>query len=160
MERRWKVYQVACYLQLLFTGLHSFVSFVGVFQFKHPIYFLLLTIAYGLLFWLAGFGISIYNRLYPDKPVAGKDKRLFNRLFLINFFLSVFLFGLVFAEISTLNDISDILSLSITGLPIPFYIQLIAYILMLIFHFLILYGMYNLRVLLNINSQKKKFEFE
>lgn len=160
MQRGWKLFQVCCYLQLLLTALHCVVSFIGMVQYMHPMSFLLRTIAYGLIFWLAAFGLSIYKRLFPDQPVTGKDKKLFNRLFLINFFLSAYLFGLVFAEVSMINDIGRMLNLRSTELPFEFYIQLIAYLLMLIFHLVILYSLYNLRLLLNTNFRKKRFEFE
>ena len=160
MRRHWKLFQVCCYMQLLLTGLHCILSFIGIIQYMHPMHFFLRAIAYSIIFWLAAFGISLFNKLYPDQPVTGKDKKLFNRLFLINFFLSSFLFALVFAEVRSLQDFGRVLGLSSTELPFAFYIQLIAYGLMLFFHILILYGLYNLRVLLNNNFRKKKFEFE
>ena len=160
MRGYWKLFQVCCCLQILLSALHGIVSFIGVFQYIHPMQFILRAIAYGFIFWLAAFGLSIFNKLYPDQPITGKDKKLFNRLFLINFFLSAFLFALVFAELGRLQDYIRMFGLSGTELPFEFYIPLIAYLLMLLFHFLILYGMYNLRIQLYHNYRKKKFEFE
>ena len=92
--------------------------------------------------------------------LVGSDKKKFNRLFLLNFLLIVFLFGLIFSEISSLTDARYLLSESGSVLPFSFYIQLIAYLAMLIFHLMILYGLYKLRLLLFYNFNKKKFEFE
>ncbi len=160
MRWHWKLFQFCCYLQILLAVLHCVISFIGVFQYINSMHFFLRAIAYGLIFWLAAFGLSIFKKLYPDQPVTGKDKKLFNRLFLINFFLSAFLFALVFAERRNLQVYGRMFGLSGTELPFEFYIQLIAYLLMLIFHLLILYGLYNLRLLLYSNYRKKKFEFE
>lgn len=156
----WKLFQVYCCLQILFAGIHSLVSFIGVFTTAHPLYFILCTLAYALIAWLAIFGLSMYNKLFPDQPVTGSKKKLFNRLFIINFLLTIFLFGLLFLEINTLKGISQSLSLSLSTLPFSLYIQIIAYLLMLIFHLLILYGMFQLRITLYRNYKNKKFEFE
>jgi hypothetical protein len=160
MRGYWKLFHACCYLQLLLTALHCIVSFIGVFQYLHPLHFFLRTIAFGLFFWLAAFGLSIYKKLFPDQPVTGKDKKYFNRLFLINFFLSVFLFALVFSEMKELQIIRRMTGLNYLELPFAFYIQLIAYLLILVFHLLILSGLYNLRLLLDHNFRKKKFDFE
>jgi hypothetical protein len=160
MRIGWKLFQICCCLQLLLTGLYAVFSFFGMFEKDQPVPFLIRTVAFCFLFWLPAFGLSTFNRLYPDQPVTGKSKKLFNRLFIINFLLSAFLFGLVFSELGSLSDLSRRLYMSRTELPFAIYIQLISYLLMIVFHFLILYGLYSLRLLLNYNFRKKKFEFE
>lgn len=160
MPKNWMLFKIFCYLQILLTAFHSVISFFGIFQHLQPALFIFSTIAYGLNFWLAAFALSLLNNLYPDKPVAGKDKKLFNRLFLVNFFLTVLLFGFVFAEIRTIRDLGKLLGLTITEIPFSFFTQLIVYVLMTVFHLIILYGLYRLRFLLYQNFMKKKFEFE
>lgn len=156
----WKLFQVYCCLQIILASIHSLVSFIGIFTTSHPLYFILCTLAYALIAWLAVFGLSLYNNLFPDQPITGIKKKLFNRLFIINFLLTIFLFGLLFSEINTLKEICQTLNLSFSELPFSFYIQFIAYLLMLIFHSLILYGMFHLRITLYRNYRNKKFEFE
>ena len=154
----WKFFQVCCCLQLMLVGLHGIVSLFAIFYSTHPFYFFLYSVAYILIMWLALFGLQIFKKLYPDEPVDGKDKKTFNRLFIINFLLTAFLFGLFFSELRSINAIRNSLGLPWSGLPFSFFIQLICYILMMIFHLLILYGLYKLRVTLYLNYRKKKFE--
>jgi hypothetical protein len=122
--------------------------------------FFLHSCAFALMAALSIVALNIINNNYPDIPVAGKQKILFNWLFLINFLLLSFLFGLVFAEYKVLKSAAILLNRSISTLPSGFYLFFIIYTTMLVFQFLILYGLYELRLLLYMNWRKKKFEFE
>jgi hypothetical protein len=113
-----------------------------------------------LIFFQTILAINILNINYPDVPVTGKQKTNFNRLFLLNFLFLVFLFGTIFAEYRELNDIATFTGKHFFDLPFQFYLFLFSDTVILIFQFIILYGLYELRRELNFNFMKKEFDFE
>jgi hypothetical protein len=115
---------------------------------------------YLIIFLQTILAVNIINNNFPDTPVTGRQKTNFNRLFLLNFLFLVFLFGLVFAECRQLNALTQITGKSIFELPFEWCMFLVIHITMLIFQFIILYGLYQLRRELYFNFMKKEFDFE
>lgn len=110
---------------------------------------------------LAILGLTLMSTHYPDKPVTGKQKSVFNWLFLLNFLLLAFVFALFFSSLKQLKLASLVLSKPVLSLPLEFLVSFGITIVLLIFHFMILYGLYNLRRKLYINFYaNKQFEFE
>jgi cytochrome bd-type quinol oxidase subunit 2 len=107
---------------------------------------------------------SISNNYFPDKIIEGRRKKNFNRIFLINFLLISFLFGLVFRDY---KDYRNAVKLShvfaVTGNYLPLVSYLSSFIFscaLLLFHFSILYGHYWMRRYINNNANRKQFDFE
>jgi hypothetical protein len=123
-------------------------------------YTFIVVVLFVLIFLLTILAISILNNNYPDVPVSGRQKNNFNRLFLVNFIFLVFLFGIIFAEYRSLSTLAAWTGKSILELPFEFLTYLIGNLVVLIFQFIIFYGLYHLRRELYINFTKKEFDFE
>ena len=160
MSFNWKLFRIICFLQLLLTAFYAVTSFISLFQYSNSFYYFFQAVAFGLMFWLAVIGLSLLNNNYPDKPVTGTEKTIFNWLFILNFILLAFLFGLFFAEISRLNDIRKLFNNRVLRLSFAFFLPVLLSFITLLFQLLILYGLYNLRRLLYFNFTGKEFEFE
>jgi hypothetical protein len=109
---------------------------------------------------LSVLAVNLLNNNYPDEPVDGKQKKNFNRLFLINFLFLALLFGFIIAEYRSLNQLVIATGKSLFDYPFAIFLMLIVYFGMLIFQLLILYGLYKLRLELYSNFMKREFEFE
>lgn len=159
MPLRWKIFRIICIVQLLAASVNAlekiFYVFIN-FSFSN-IAGLLLFIAIMLLCIL---GINLVNNNYPEEPVEGRQKKTFNRLFLLNFILLTFLFGFIIAEIHSLNQFAGNLGTTFFGIPFSLLLMLLVYIAMLILQLIILYRLYQLRLELYSNFMKRKFEFE
>jgi len=159
MPIRWKIFRIICIVQILAASanllealanffLHiSFDSIVGLGFFTAVMLLCIL-------------GINLVNNNYPEEPVQDKQKKVFNRLFLLNFLFLTFLFGFIFREYRELNDFSILTGKDFFDIPFSHFIALIVYVWMLIVQLAILYGLYRLRLELYANFMKKKFEFE
>jgi hypothetical protein len=144
-------------LVTVFYGFISLSNFIRIGRF----YFMLEAIFFLLIAALAILGISLLHTNYPDKPVAGKQKSLFNWLFLFNFLLLAFLFGLFFSEYRQLNSLREFGGRRVISLPFKVLAPLFISLGLLIFQFIILYGLYTLRRELFLNYiRDKQFEFE
>jgi cytochrome bd-type quinol oxidase subunit 2 len=120
---------------------------------------LLQAIAFGFIAALPILTFTIYNNNFPDKLIEGRQKKLFNRIFLINFLLIAVLFGFVFRDYRDgvmLSNLPGFKSRSFFFFFFPFIISCIV----LVFHFSILYGLYWLRRHINNNVSSKQFDFE
>jgi hypothetical protein len=160
MSINWQLYRLVCLLQMLATTFFTFTSLISLFNTGKGYYFLE-TLFFVLMVALSIFALNLVNTNYPDKPVAGKQKNVFNWLFLVNFFLLVFLFGLFFAEYRSLGLLRSIRGGSLFSLPFRFLVPLLTKIAVLIFQLIILYGLFNLRRELYRNFfVNKQFEFE
>ena len=110
---------------------------------------------------LAILGLQLLFSNYPDKAVAGRQKTAFNWLYLLNFLLLAFLFGLMFSEWNDIELMTILLDKKPTDLPFNIWVPFLLYTCLLLFQFIILYGLYVLRRQLYINAYKaKQFEFE
>jgi len=159
MSAKWKFFGLICVLQLLATAFFSITSFINLLQLG-LFYFLLQTIAFVLMTWLTILALNILNNNYPDVPVGGRQKTIFNWLFLLNFLLLAFLFGLVISEYKNLKVLTNLLDRSIFSLPFKWLLPFFIYSIILVFQFIILYGLYAIRIELYRNFMKKQFEFE
>src|SRR5688572_30745398 len=160
MSTSWKLFKFVCFLQMLATVYFTITSLFSLLQ-SGDIYYLFETIAFGLMSALSMLALNILSSNYPDKVIEGRQKRIFNWLFLLNFLLIAFLFGLFFAEYGQLKSFSRLFGRFIFILPFRLLLPLIAVVTLLIFQFVILYGLYELRRLLFKNFfVNKKFEFE
>jgi len=159
MSAKWKFFGLICVLQLLATAFFSITSFINLLQLG-LFYFLLQTIAFVLMTWLTILALNILNNNYPDVPVGGRQKTIFNWLFLLNFLLLAFLFGLVIAEYKNLKVLTNLLDRSIFSLHFKWLLPFFIYSIILVFQFIILYGLYAIRIELYRNFMSKQFEFE
>ncbi|MEP7372370.1 MAG: hypothetical protein ABI675_03205 [Chitinophagaceae bacterium] len=159
MPLRWKIFRIICIVQLIAASVNLLQK---IFYFFLHISFgniagILLFIAIILLCIL---GINLVNNNYPEEPVQDKQKKIFNRLFLLNFILLSFLFGFIIAEMRSLNQFAFAIGKSFIEIPFGLFLMLLVYLFMLIFQLIILYGLYQLRLELYSNFMKRKFEFE
>ncbi len=159
MPLRWKIFRIICVLQLLAASANLlqrlFYFFLNI-SFSNIAALLLFT----SMLLLCVLGINLVNNNYPDEPVEGKQKKIFNRLFLLNFLLLAFLFGFIISGFRILDNFSSITGKAFFDLPFDLFLMPIAYSAMLIFQLIILYGLYSLRLELRSNFMKRKFEFE
>jgi len=152
-------FRLICVAQLILAAWYCIICFLNLFSTGQFIY-LIQAICYFFICWLPVFALSLFGSNYPDKPVVGDQKKMFNRLFIINFLLLSFLFAFVFKEYRQMSAIAYLTGLSIFDVFPELFLDITVYTCMLIFHLLILYGLYRLRISLADNFAGKKFEFE
>lgn len=159
MPIRWKLFRAICIVQMIAAAVNVLDILFTFFRYASwgGLIGLILFTAILLLTILA---VNLLNNNYPDDPVEGKQKKSFNRLFLINFLFLSFLFGFIIAEFRSLNKLSISLSVDFYSLPLGIFLMLFVYSATLILQLLILYGLYKLRLELYSNFMKRKFEFE
>ena len=158
MTRFWLIMlRIICILQTLIAIVRCLTSLFGLLM-GGGFMLLLQAIAFGFIAALSILTIAIYNNNYPDKPVDGRQKKYFNRIFLINFLLIAFLFGFVFRDYQ--DAILQSGSMDSVSEPLVFFIPFIISWCILIFHFSILYGLYWLRRQIHNNVSHKQFDFE
>ena len=159
MTRFWLlILRIICILQTLVAIVQCFTSLFGLLM-GGGFMLLLQAIAFGFIAALPILTFTIYNNNYPDKLIEGRQKKYFNRIFLINFLLIAFLFGFVFRDYRDAILQSRSLGLD-TGPYLVFFIPFIISCCTLIFHFSILYGLYWLRRQINNTISSKQFDFE
>ena len=157
MTRFWLIMlRIVCIIQTLMAIVQCFTSLFGLLM-GGGFMLLLQAIAFGFIAALPILAFTIYNNNYPDKLIEGRQKKYFNRIFLINFLLIAFLFGLVFRDYREAILQSSSMGL---GADLIFFIPFIISCCILIFHFSILYGLYWLRRHTNNNTGSKQFDFE
>jgi len=149
---------VICILQIILAIFQCFFSLIGFLS--GEIVFLLEAIAFGLIALLPIFAFVLIGNNFPDKVIAGKQRRNFNRIFLVNFLLIAFLFGFFFKDLRYAQTMARTLAMPLYKLDIFFLGGLLISIFMLVFHFCILYGLYWLRSHINYNAGRKQFDFE
>lgn len=150
--------RIVCIIQILIATFLCLSSFIGL-LISGDWVLLLSVIAFGYIASLPIFTFILFNRNFPDKPIEGKQKRYFNRLFIINFLLIAFLFGFVFSDYRSAVLQSRTLGQE-SGFEIASFIPFIISCIILIFHLIILYGLYWLRRHINKNVSTKQFDFE
>ena len=149
------ILRIICGIQLVLAVFKSFTSLASLLTDGGFIYFLQAA-AYAIIAILPVQVFIILSVNFPDKPIAGRQKKNFNRVFLINFLLIAFLFGFVFYDYR-----KDASLAAEAGLVHPvFYINFCISIVMLVFHFIILYALFWLRNHVYKNAMQKQFDFE
>ncbi len=104
--------------------------------------------------------INLLGQNYPDEPIEGRQRRSYNRLFLLNFLFLAPLFGFAVAEFRSLSQLAALSNQQITGLPWTIFLMLLNYIAMLLMQLYILFGLFKLRIELYANFRQREFEFE
>ena len=94
------LFRIVCFLQMLITVFLTFTSVISLFS-TGRLYFVIESLAFMLMAALAILGLTLMSTHYPDKPVTGKQKSVFNWLFLLNFLLLAFVFALFFFKPET-----------------------------------------------------------
>ena len=158
MTRFWLIMlRIICILQTLMAIVQCFTSLFGVLMGSFMM--LLQAIAFGFIAALPILTFTVYNNNYPDKLIEGRQKKNFNRIFLINFLLIAFLFGFVFRDYR--DGILQSRTLGVgSGFDLVFFIPFIISCCTLIFHFSILFGLYWLRRQINNTIGSRQFDFE
>lgn len=159
MPTRWKLFRVLCILQMIAAGLAVLETIFSFFIYANWPALVKICVHVAIMF-LASLGLNLVNQNYPDEPVAGRQKKTFNRLFLINFLFLSFLFGFVIGEFRDISDLAILIGKDRLSLPFRLYFGLIFYLILLLFQMLILFGLFTLRVELAANFSKRKFDFE
>ena len=159
MTRFWLIMlRIVCIIQTLMAIVQCFTSLFGLLM-GGGFMLLLQAIAFGFIAALPILAFTIYNNNYPDKLIEGRQKKYFNRIFLINFLLIAFLFGLVFRDYR--DGILQSRTLGVgSGFDLVFFIPFIISCCTLIFHFSILFGLYWLRRQINNTIGSRQFDFE
>ena len=150
--------RIICLIQLILAVFQCFSSLIGFLSGQFV--FLFQAIAFGLITLLPILTIILIGNNFPDKVIAGKQRQNFNRIFLANFLLIAFLFGFLFKDLRDVQTIAKAMATPLYQLPIFFLGGLLISFIMLVFHFLILYGLYWLRSHINYNASRKQFDFE
>ena len=164
MTRFWLIIlRIVCIIQILIAIFQCLFSFTGL-VLEGEFILLLQSMASAFIAIFSIITFSISNNYFPDKIIEGRKKKNFNRIFLINFLLISFLFGLVFRDYKDYRNavkLSHVFTVTGNYMPlVPYLISLITSCAMLIFHFSILYGHYWMRRYINNNVNYKQFDFE
>jgi hypothetical protein len=160
MTKFWLIIlRIICIIQLIIASFECILSFIGLFTDGDLIY-ILQTTAFAFIAALPVFTFNIINNNFPDKFIAGKQKRNFNRIFLVNFLLITFLFGFIFRDYRQAKVTADLASISVFKLPGFFLFGFLISVIMLVFHFILLFGLFWLRSHINFNAGNKQFDFE
>ena len=164
MTRSWLIIlRIVCIIQILIAIFQCLSSFTGL-VLNGEFIFLLQSIAFAFIAILPIITFNISNNFFPDKLIEGRQKKNFNRIFLINFLLISFLFGFVFQDFKDYrNAVKLSHSFSVATVyrpPVAYLISFIFSCAMLILHFSILYGHYWMRRYINNNANRKQFDFE
>lgn len=156
---RWKIFRIVCILQLLAAtgrGMETLFYLLPSISFSEIAALLVFT----AILLLCLLGVNIVNNNLPDEPVQGSQKKRFNRLFILNFLFLAILFGFVIADIRSLKEIILLTGRHVTQLPTGIYLPLATDSIILFFQLLILLGLARLRIELEANFSRRKFEFE
>ena len=159
MPSRWKLFRILCILQLIAAGLAMLETVFSFFIFANWTAVVKLCVYVAILL-LASLGLTLVNQNYPDEPVSGRQKKSFNRLFIINFLFLSFVFGFVIREARDLAELAELIGKERLSFPFHLYLPLLFYVFLLIFQMLLLFGLYKLRLELALNFSKRKFDFE
>ncbi len=156
----WQFFRIICVLQMMASVYFFFGNLIGFFNFGRGVH-LLQALAFSLIATFSIFALNLLNSNYPDRPIMGRQKSTFNWLFLFNFLLLALLFAYFFSAFRLLQFIASTFNREIFDLPVRIWWPVILYTSVLIFQFVLLYGLYFLRRMLFINHvSKQQFEFE
>ena len=159
MPFHWKLFRTICIAQLIAAAFNILDTLFNFFRYASWSGLIGLALFLAIML-LAVLAIHLLNNNYPDEPVEGKQKKSFNRLFLINFLSLSFLFGFIISEFRSLNHLTTITGKTFFDFSFGIFMMLFIYVGMLIFQLIILYGLYKLRLELYSKFMKRKFDFE
>ena len=141
MPVRWNFFKIICLLQIVLTSLTGGLSLIYFIQRPGWGNFTGIIVM-GLSLLLAVLGMQLLHRNYPEIPVAGRQKTIFNRLFLVNFLLLAVLFAFVFSAYNQLKAIAEIAYRSVWRLPLKMQVYFFMDTLILLLQMAILYGLF------------------
>lgn len=144
MPTRWKIFRVICIMQMILAGLMAGYALIYV-MISRSGWAILDFICLTAITLFANLGLSMIQNNYPDTLLSDRQKRYFNILYLVNFFLISFLCAHIYDEwraIIPLLVLGFGFSL-LTKLLICF--NLILYLFVTFFQLRILYGMFRMR---------------
>lgn len=161
MTRFWLIImRIICAIQLVITIYSSFFSLAALFT-EGEFSFFFQAIAFALMAALPIRVFMIFGNNYPNKMLEGKEKRNFNRVFLVNVLLISFLLAFVIRDYREAMRLSKIF---VPGGPhqstLSHYYDFIISLSMLIIHLCILYSLFWLRKQITLNASNKQFDFE
>jgi hypothetical protein len=159
MPLHWKIFRAICIVQMIAAAVNVLDILFNFFRYASWGGFAGLVL-FTFIMLLTILAINLLNNNYPDDPVDGRQKKSFNRLFLVNFLFLAFLFGFIISEFRSLNKLTVLTGKDFSELPLSIFLMLTVYSLMLLLQLIILYGLYRLRLELYSNFMKRKFEFE
>lgn len=161
MTRFWLIImRIICAIQLVITVYSSFFSLAAMFT-DGGLSYLLQAIAFAIIATLPIRVFMVLGNNYPNKPLEGKEKKNFNRVFLINVALISFLLAFVIRDYREAVRLSKILVVGAPyQSPLSYYYDFIVSLSMLVIHLCILYCLFWLRKQINHNAYKKQFDFE
>jgi len=159
MPLRWKLFRLICILQILLTLSESGISTIWIFISTNPAYYFFNAVAFIIMLLLANLGLNIINKNYPDDPIVDAQKSRFNWLFLLNFLLLSFASGHLIAQYHAVYRLY-LFTGSLRNLPYSDLLAFLMYLFIFIFHIIILYGLFFLRILIYNNYLQREFEFE
>lgn len=149
----WKFFRFICVLQTIAVGLQLILSVSNLFYWQYALFAFISTAVYLLLFVFLFQGLSIINYNYPDTPLAPRQKKYFNWLFLFNFLAIAFLFGQVISQWRSVQPLLGIFKDHwFNYIFIGFDLLLAVFV--FISHLIFLAGMYSLRRLIYRNSEE------
>src|SRR5687767_5895576 len=116
MPLRWKLFRAVCIVQMIAAAVNVLDILFNFFRYASwgGLIGLVLFTSVMLLTILA---VNLLNNNYPDDPVEGKQKKSFNRLFIVNFLFLTFLFGFIIAEFRSLNKLAGATGKYLSELP-------------------------------------------
>lgn len=161
MTRVWLIIlRIVCAVQLVITAYTGFFLLAALFTSGEFIY-LWQAIAFGLIATLPIRVFIVLSNNYPNKPLQPREKKNFNRVFLVNVLLISFLLAFVIYDYREAVRLSKIF---VVGASPPsrldYYYDFIYSLSMLILHLCILYSLFWLRKQINLNANSKQFDFE
>lgn len=160
MTRFWLIIlRIVCAIQLVITAYTSFFLLAALFTTGEFIY-LWQAIAFALISTLPIRVFIVLSNNYPNKPLQPKEKRSFNRVFLLNVLLLSFLLAYVIYDYREAVRLSKTVAAGATQSRVVYYYDFIASLSMLILQLSILYSLYLIRKQINLNASDKEFDFE
>ncbi|MBX2920906.1 MAG: hypothetical protein KF746_01840 [Chitinophagaceae bacterium] len=153
------ILRIACLAQITISGFLCVRFAIYLFPDAHASICVQL-ISFVLAVWLAIFAMQLLQKNYPDIPVAGRQKAIFNWLFIINFFLLSFHFAYVISDIKGLIKLSSDLKLPIRKFPPGMFMPVMLYGTVALLQIIILYGLFRLRRTLYDNFCMELSELE
>ena len=139
---RWKVFRLMCLFQMALAGLSAGHGLVFFF-FTGSLFRLLDVICFTAIFLFAYLGQSLINYNYPDVTPQGRQKKYFNILYIVNFFLLSFIGAHLYNERWVVFIVIENEVNFLTGLLIM--LAFIVYALIFALQLYLLYGMFRLR---------------
>jgi hypothetical protein len=145
-----------CFAQLILVFYQITFFVPRPFDFsKLEIIFILRLIVWGLAVLFSIFTSTILINNFPDKIIVGRKKKNFNIFAFLGFLMIPFLFAFVIKVYKETPSLSEIREMRFFTEKVHSAGRLFGSIAMLIFHLVILFGLYRLKSFINLNASRK-----